>query len=86
MEHHIKKERRLLHTQETLEKDEMTGTANRQEFCQALNDSEKNGLKKINMKSPSLPVQVIDSKFEYRNPCLRQGGKTISEIQKIVFW
>ncbi len=44
VEHDIKEELRLLHTEEGLEEDEVARTADRKEFGEPLNNSEKNSL------------------------------------------
>jgi hypothetical protein len=52
MEHDIEGNRGFLHFKKGLEKDEMAGTADGQEFCEPLNDSEKDSLEDIDLCSP----------------------------------
>ena len=58
MEHHIEEELRLLHTKQGLEEDEVTRTADGQEFGQSLNNSEKNGFEDIDSISPLIRVML----------------------------
>jgi hypothetical protein len=62
MKHDIEENRRLLQFHKGLEKNEVSRTADGQELCETLNDPQKDGLKKINVKSPSL------CRVEIRNP------------------
>jgi hypothetical protein len=52
VEHDIEEDLRLFHPKYGLEKDEMPGTADGQEFGYSLNNTEENGLTDINFKTP----------------------------------
>jgi len=53
MEHYIEENRRLLQFHEGLKKNEVSRTADGQELRYPLYNTQKDGLKKINKKSPS---------------------------------
>ncbi len=61
MKHNIEEDLRLFHPKEGLKKDEVSGTADRNEFCQPLNDSEKNGLCNIDF---STPLEISNDKAQ----------------------
>ena len=52
MKHDIEENLGLIHPQKGLEKDQMPGAADRNKFRDSLNNSEKNGLKNIDLISP----------------------------------
>jgi hypothetical protein len=64
MKHDIEENRRFLQFHKGLEKNEVSRAADGQELCETLNDPQKDGLKKINMKSPSFcRLEIRNSDF-----------------------
>jgi len=63
VEHDIEEDLRLFHPKYGLEKDEMPGTADGQEFGQSLNDSEEDSLWDVDFNTPlrmsSAKVQML---------------------------
>ena len=59
MEHDIKKKLGFLHSEEGLEEDKMTGTADGKELRQPLYDSEKNSLKEIDLTLLTIPSSPL---------------------------
>jgi hypothetical protein len=52
VKHDIEEDWGFLHSKEGLEEDEMTGTTDGKEFCYSLNNTEEDGLKEINLRTP----------------------------------
>jgi len=61
VKHNIEEDLRLFHPKEGLKKDEVSGTADRNEFRQPLNDSEENRLWDIDF---STPLEISNAKAQ----------------------